>query len=432
MMGTLGFKRCGFACLVLLCLCFANLAAASADPYEFSGHLRAQGTVTAYDKPHILEFVDDTGPFADGGLDARLNAARFVGNHLTLEAQYEAVFTGGEARCALHELAQAFPRSASLMAAPPSDDRRLFSLTRIETDTEDQLLYHRLDRLSAVYTAEWVTVRAGRQALTWGNGLVFNPMDLLNPFAPSDVIRDYKSGDDMLVLQGWWGPISDWQLAYAPRRNPETGDVSGSASSAAGKIKWSALESDWDLLVARHYEDAVIGVGMVRYVMDAAWRADLIYAALDGHFEDGCFSAVTNLDYSWVWGGYNFYGLGEIYYNGLGDADAAEALQDQDLSIRIQRGDLYALGQWCAAAQIQFEIHPLVNLYASAIANLNDSSFLFQPRINWDVLSSVSIMAGMDVPTGPDGTEYGGLYDAQTHKPVGAPVKGYLICTCYF
>lgn len=431
-MGTLGFKRFGFAFLILVCLCFEHSASASPDPYEFSGHLRAQGTVTAYDKPHILELVDDTGPFWDGGLDARLNAAGFVGKHLTLEAQCEALYTGGEARRKLHELAEAFPQGAVLLMDPPSDERRLFSLTRIVTDSEDQLLYHRLDRLSAVYTADRVTVRAGRQALTWGNGLVFNPMDLLNPFAPSDVIRDYKIGDDMLVLQGWWGPISDWQLAYAPRRNPETGDVSGSASSAAGKIKWSALESDWDLLLARHYEDAVIGVGMVRYVMDAAWRADLIYTALDGDFAHGYVSAVTNLDYSWVWGGYNFYGLGEIYYNGLGDSDAAQALQDQDLSVRLKRGDLYALGQWYAAAQIQFEIHPLVNLYASAIANLNDSSFLFQPRINYDVLSSASIMAGVDIPTGPSGTEYGGLYDAPTHKPVGAPVKGYLICTWYF
>ncbi len=408
------------------------MAEASGIEGKWNGQIRVQGSVAGYKDSHILGLTGDTGPFLDGALDARLNGTLFVGDRLTFEAHYEAVLSGGQSRETLGELPGLIQDSAPLIIGPPSDDRRLFSLTHVITDSENRLMYHRLDRLSATCTSDTITVRAGRQALTWGNGLVFNPMDLLNPFAPSDVIRDYKAGDDMLVVQGYSGPFSDIQIAYVPRRNPGTGNVSGNASSFAGKAQWTALESDWDLLFSRHYEDTVLGIGMVRYIRDAAWRTDLTYTAMDGDISDGFFSAVTNLDYSWVWGGHNFYGLGEIYYNGLGKTNPMDALRDEDLQTRLERGDLFTMGKWYATGQVQFEAHPLVNIFLSTIVNLNDPSMLLQPRFTWDVLSSTRILAGMDIPVGASGTEYGGPIHAPTGKQVGAPLKGYVIATWYF
>ncbi|MBI9074796.1 MAG: hypothetical protein JEZ02_05220 [Desulfatibacillum sp.] len=421
---------CGLWWLVFLA--GSGMSAPSTVEAKWSGHLRAQGFSSWFGKPHVLEYLGDTGPFADGSLDARLNGALFVGERLTLEAQYEAVLSGGESRKKMWELTQCMPSVQSLLSGPPSDERRLFSLTGALEEEDDHILYHRLDRLSATYTADKVTVRAGRQALTWGNGLVFNPMDLLNPFAPSDVIRDYKTGDDMLVLQGYYGMFSDLQVAYAPRRNPVTGDVSGSESSLAGKAKWSAMGSDWDLMLARHYEDTVVGLGMVRYVMDAAWRLDVTCIAMNGDFSGGVFSGVTNLDYSWVWGGHNFYGLCELYYNGFGHADPMDSIVDLDLLMRMDRGEIYTSGRWYASGQVQFEAHPLVNLFLSTIINLDDGSLLVQPRISWDALSSLRILAGVDIPAGPSGTEFGGLDEPLTGKPASAPVKAYVMATWYF
>jgi len=37
--------------------------------------------------------------------------------------------------------------------------------------------------------------------LSWGNGLVFSPMDIVNPFDPTAVDTEYKAGDDMLYGQ---------------------------------------------------------------------------------------------------------------------------------------------------------------------------------------------------------------------------------------
>ncbi|SHK05451.1 hypothetical protein SAMN02745216_02786 [Desulfatibacillum alkenivorans DSM 16219] len=422
-------------CIICCLLWIAALPCQSASPdveAKWGGHLRAQGSSSWYGKPHVLEYVGDTGPLADGGFDGRLNGSLFAGEHLTLEAQYQAAFTGGESRRQIWRLAQGFPTAQSLAAGAPSDEHRLFSLTGVLEENEDCLLYHRLDRLSATYAGDRMTVRAGRQALTWGNGLIFNPMDLLNPFSPSDVVRDYKTGDDMLVLQGWAGPFSDLQLAYVPRKNVCTGDVSGSESSIAGKAKFSAFGSDWDVMAARHYKDAVAGFGMVRYVLNAAWRMDFTITALGGDFSDSDFSAVTNLDYSWIWGGHNFYGLCELYYNGFGRNDPWDSLMDPDLLIRLDRGEIYTLGRWYASGQLQFEAHPLVNLFLSTIINLDDGSLLIQPRISWDALSSFNILVGTDIPAGSGNTEFGGLDEPFTGKSMGSPVKAYLLGTWYF
>ena len=64
----------------------------------------------------------------------------------------------------------------------------------------DQTLYHRLDRLSVTFQPYWGTLQIGRQALTWGNGFLFNPMDLFNPFSPTQIDREYKPGDDMVSI----------------------------------------------------------------------------------------------------------------------------------------------------------------------------------------------------------------------------------------
>ena len=37
--------------------------------------------------------------------------------------------------------------------------------------------------------------------MSWGNGLVFQPMDLFNPFTPTAVDRDYKPGNDLLLVE---------------------------------------------------------------------------------------------------------------------------------------------------------------------------------------------------------------------------------------
>ena len=88
-----------------------------------------------------------------------------------------------------------------------------------QRDDSSDFILHRLDRLSLGYTSESLVMRLGRQAVTWGNGLVFYPMDIFNPFNPVAIDKDYKTGDDMLYGQWTTYQGNDWQMILLPRRD---------------------------------------------------------------------------------------------------------------------------------------------------------------------------------------------------------------------
>jgi hypothetical protein len=404
---------------------------------QWGGHARVIGTVTAVAEDSLYARVDD-GPYTDGQAEWRLKNRIDVGSRWSVETHYELVASGGDTQKNTRALLAEFsgsPPPVLFVNQPINDDRRLFDLTHVLTETDDTLVYHRLDRLNLTWTPDWGTVRLGRQALTWGDGLVFNPMDLFNPFAPTAVQRDYKTGDDMALLQLPVGP-DEIQMLYLPRRDPQTGDVEDDSSSYAMKYHAFAGPIEMDVMGARHYEDAVAGLGASGYLREAAWRINAVYTDQCGTSgQDDFLQIVANLDYAWVWGGKNVYGLVEFFYNGLGSTgNYAEALADEDLMDRLTRGEMFTIGRYYLTGQIQVELHPLCQLYTTAIVNLSDPSGLLQPQVLWDVRSDFQIIVGGQWHWGAADSEFGGFdVTAQGVAFNAAPADQlYLWATYYF
>jgi hypothetical protein len=320
--------------------------------------------------------------------------------------------------------------------ATVNDDRRVLNLTHVLSEGDAYVVYHRLDRLNLNYTTSWGTVRLGRQALTWGNGLIFNPVDLFNPFSPIAVQKDYKTGDDMLHLQMPVGQ-GEIQMLYQPRRDPDTGKVRDDQSSYAAKWHLSLNALEIDLMGARHYSDILLAAGAVGYLGEAAWRVDALYSRLDDHRDQRDFwQIVANLDYAWMWFGKNIYGLIEFYYSGLGrgHGDYAQALTDVQLSQRLDRGELFTLGRVYLAGQVRAELHPLLQTSLITIVNLADPSAILQPQMEWDLATDWQLIAGANLCQGSNDTEFGGFYaDVDgTQVKVGPANSVYLWLTCYF
>ena len=150
---------------------------------HWSGRLKAIGSATFARKNTVFEPVG-TGTYLNLDTNLRINNDTFFGEWGHLEAQYEAIFAGGKAREKRQELRDIFPNfegSTLFVGAPLNDDRRLMDLTHTITDKDSYTLVQRLDRLNLTFKPNWGMVRLGRQAITWGNGLIFNPMDLFNP-----------------------------------------------------------------------------------------------------------------------------------------------------------------------------------------------------------------------------------------------------------
>ena len=438
----LAASRCAlffFVCLFPLAWPPINsIAAAPAIETQWGGYLRAVGTRSWQDRQSIYQLVEGGGPLDDFQGETRLKSETFAGEAWSLEIHYELVALQGDTvsqNSALRQLLT--PAAAELLVGSDTidDQRRLMSLTRVIDENDDRVVYHRLDRLNITHAAGWGTIRLGRQALTWGNGMIFNPMDLFNPFAPTSVLRDYKVGDDMLHLQL---PLDqdELQLLHVPRRDPATGEVDDAEASWATKWHTTAAGLDLDLMAARHFEDHLLGIGANGYLSAATWRADALYTRL--HSDDtraDFLQIVVNSDFAWQLGGKNVYGLLEYYYNGLGQPDDYEkALTDPVLVVRLERGELFTLGHNYLGCLMQYEAHPLIQPSTTLIVNLDDPSALIQLQLTWDAATNLQLIAGGRFHWAGDNTEYGGFNTtlSDTNIRVAATESAFLWLTWYF
>ena len=86
-------------------------------------------------------------------------------------------------------------------------------------------------------------------------------MDILNPFDPAAVDKEYKLGDDMLYGQFLRDNGDDLQGVAVFRRNLETGDVDADWSSFALKYHGLSGAGEFDLLAALHFDDPLVAGG---------------------------------------------------------------------------------------------------------------------------------------------------------------------------
>jgi hypothetical protein len=292
----------------------------------------------------------------------------------------------------------------------PGDARRLFDLTGVIHDDGRTAVAHRLDRLRLSYTGEKTVLRIGRQALSWGNGLFYSPMDLVNPFDPTAIDTEFKPGDDMLYMQYLRDNGDDLQAAVVPGRNPESRSVDSDQATIAIKYHGFAGDSEFDVLFAESYADSVFGIGGVRSLGGAVMRGDIVITdtATDTHFQ-----LVANLSYSWSWSGKNVSGAIEYYYNGFGQRDQqydlASLAGNPDLVNRLARAELFALGRNYVAGSISIELTPLFTLSPTLLANIDDPSALLQVVAQHSLSDNMTFLGSLNIPAGSDGSEFGGI-----------------------
>jgi hypothetical protein len=401
---------------------------------RFGGHFRLEGGITGYDDGSYFEPVG-TGIGLDGAANVRLTDKLIFSEKVYVEAHYEAVLRFGDTYKKQVELQKKFPSLSDGLVSDAAniDQRRLFDLTKTVKETDDLILWNRLDRLFVSVKPSWGDIIVGRQAITWGNGLIFNPMDLFNPFSPSDIIRDYKMGDDLVSVRFNTDQIEEGNFLYVPRRNVTTGEVDFDKSSVAGKLHFFAGDIEMDVMGAIHYDEVVLGLGSTGYIRDAAWRFDFIWSSLENDADkSGYIELVANIDYSWVWFNKNMYGLIEYYHNGLGKDNYTDAMRDTALMERIDRGELFALGKNYLSCQIQMELHPLFNLHFNVINNIQDPSGILQPWAVYSVTQNSTLLFGANIYYGDNGSEYGGFLIPGTALNTNASTNAYLLFSYYF
>jgi len=385
----------------------AQISASGADSatqWTFGGHSKYQYIHTRVPDDSVLQSVFGDS-FQDQNLEVRMKvSARRERWDFDTHVQFIAVHS--DTLAGFSDLTQLiFPGTGVI-----NDDRRLFNLTYEMSNKDKNASLLRFDRISVAYLGDKTVLRFGRQAISWGNGLLFTPMDIFNPFDPTAVDKEYKTGDDMLYGQYLLDNGNDVQTVAVVRRNPVSGDVEQDQSSLAAKYHGFWGSDEYDLLVAEHYGQRVLGLGASTDLGGTVWRGDLVWTDTDS---GSIFSALGGVSFSGVTDGHNWTGFLEYFYNGFGQPDGkyspADLAANPELLKRLSRGELFNLGRHYLGTSITIEMTPLLKFTPNIFINLTDPSALAQMVLAYDWKQDIQLLGALNVPIGPGGSEYGGI-----------------------
>ena len=267
----------------------------------------------------------------------------------------------------------------------------------------------RIDRLSIGYTGSHFVLRFGRQALTWGSGLVFHPMDLFDPFSPTAIDTEYKPGTDMLYAQWLFDDGSDLQFVMVFRPTRVGGEPASNAGSVAlhYRATLAGLQTTW--LVARDRRDWVAAAGIDGALGGATWNVEVVPTFV--HDGPALTSALANISDAATIFGRDATMFAEYYRNGFGLSGRHYALTDLPAPLidRLLRGQVYDTGRDYLAAGVMLQWTPLLQIAPTAIVNLDDGSVYAVAQTTWSLKQNLNLVAGVQLPIGPAKTEFGGI-----------------------
>lgn len=366
---------------------------------QTGGHLKAQHIYTRYPENSIFqsEFGDSSNA---NQFDFRFNLGSTFDRQSAwdVNVDYQLLAAQGDT---LNNI-------GTLTDTLINDDARLFDLTWTIDDDENHTVIHRLDRFNIGYTGEKLVLRFGRQALSWGNGLLFSIMDVVNPFDGRVYDQEYKTGDDMLYMQYLNDNGNDIQAASVFRRNVQNGETESDQNTVAGKYHGFLATFEYDFLLAQHYGDDLLALGLSSDLGGAVAHTELAHTATDyGDY----ISALAGLSYSWVAFAHNFSASLETYYNEMGlDEPTYSTLQTNPALLeRVLRGENLLTGKHYIGASTRVEITPLFNASVNIFFNNRDQSALLQFTGTYDWQQNAQVFVAFSMPTGREGTEFRGM-----------------------
>ncbi len=280
---------------------------------------------------------------------------------------------------------------------------------------------HGFDRLSRGWEAGNRSVVAGRQAISWATTLFLPPADPFVPFDPSDPFREYRAGVDAIRLRYFPGPFSEVEGVLRAAETPDGTLYTALARGQTSLDAWAL--GGWAGALHGEAAGALFATGAVGAT---AVRAE---ASLRRDPEGGtAVRGALGLDRRLSAAGRDLYLVAEIQLDGFGANDPEELLKVAR-SGPFLRGEMQTLGAWSGAAQVSYQVHPLLSVDAMVLGSLTDGSALLAPGLSWSASAAAAVRLGAYVGMGPSGvdaprglaSEYGAI-----------PALGYAALSWFF
>ncbi|MDP6932005.1 MAG: hypothetical protein QGG40_03775 [Myxococcota bacterium] len=326
-------------------------------------------TVATFPYDHVLVGED---PSSTGIVDGRIKVTAQLPVGLHLEAHHAATATtGGSA-------------STSWSTGVGGSAPQVVDLSWEAEDSDSWALSGRTDRLRLRYRQGPVDVSVGRQPITLGAGLVFTPMDLVNPFHPATIDTEYKPGVDAVRIDGFSGMSSGTLVgAYSG-----SWDAEGTVLALAGQSTVGLFDIGGMLGAIRG--DAVGGVTTRGGIGPVAVHGDVtLTLPAERHDEDPFVRAVTG---AMLTDGTRSL-TAELYLQTLGATDPDDYLE-QASGERYLQGELWAMGTAYAALMGAYDLGGLWSASMMSLVNLTDISALVAPSLSVSVGDNAVASAG--------------------------------------
>lgn len=299
--------------------------------------------------------------------------------------------------------------SSPLMTGVGLQSPQLIELSWALEDQSGMTLQGRTDRLYLQTGAGPAEIRVGRQPVSFGNGLAFNPMDLVAPFSFATIDAEYKPGIDAVRIDTYWGMSSELNLVIAYAGDLNYIDFWTPDRLVAVVQGRSTLGvTDVTLFTSMNRGDQVFGVGLNSSIGPIGLFSDFTWTLSELWLED---TQQTELDDHWrgvvgaLWRpGERTTLTTEFYGQSLGAAQPEDYLEVLALA-PYARGELWLMGQYYAMLSVSQELSPLLNASLSATGNLLDQSVLLSPSLALSLSDNANLSIGGFVGIGERPTD---------------------------
>jgi hypothetical protein len=393
---------------------------------NFGGYLKNLASVTdnGNDWPTGIRYSYDDSPLL------RLNGRLIAFDSLALAVEYETSARFGDQQRLWWESAltgQNTDLIGDFTASPPAVGER-GNLLDLEADIDEERNYiwqHRIDRLWVKYMAPLFDIKIGRQALSWGSAYIWNPTDLVNPFSPTDIDTETKSGSDMAVLLvpiGWAG---EFAAVWLPYSTVDREQYDEKRSALAARLKYNILEWDVGIMGGQFGEDQVVGFEFSGDLFDAGIYGEGTYTAPGKEVEQDpllqamgytvkephdFYRVVIGGTYRWI---NSFTVFAEYYGNNIGENKTEDVFErlisDQDFAARVERGEIYNFGRNYLGLALSYEFTAKLVGALPSIINLNDASLYLGPNLSYSVVQDFDVTLGSIYTYGSEPSEFGSL-----------------------
>jgi len=292
----------------------------------------------------------------DQQIHFRWNGHFFHGNHLSAKISVRnRLFTGYQWQENLYNYKDAL-------------DVDLLDLTSIKS--AEIGLHHQIDRLYAQWEKGHWNVRIGRQRINWGIQNYWNSHDLFNQSNFFDFDYIEKPGADAIRVQ------------YYTRTN-NSYDIALNKDIQAGLYRFNLHEYDFQVLLAKYYQDYAFGFGWAGQIKDAGFKGEFNYFK-NRENEGNSLVGSISLDYSFKNG---IYITAACLYKNQEEEFNSFGFYGMEISAKTPMPFEYSF-----LYQINYPVHPLVQIGTSLIHD-GDLNFIFiNPQITYSVSESIDLM----------------------------------------